>query len=60
MPVIAFEIKLRRLINMGVEVIPAGKDLYESGQIAQKMTKEKNGEYISQYYNVIRPRFNCC
>ena len=48
----ASEIKLRRLINMGVEVIPVGKDLYECGQIAQKMAKEINGEYISPYSNV--------
>ena len=51
-PVNASEIKLRRLINMGVEVIPVGKDLYECGQIAQKMAKEINGEYISPYSNV--------
>ena len=37
---------------MGVEVIPVGKDLYECGQIAQKMAKEINGAYISPYSNV--------
>ena len=50
-PVNASEIKLRRLINMGVEVIPVGKDLYECGEMAQKMAKEIKGAYISPYSN---------
>lgn len=48
-PVNASEIKLRRLINMGVEVIPVGKDLYECGEIAKKVAKEINGVYVSPY-----------
>ena len=59
-PVNASEIKLRRLINMGVEVISVGKDLQVCGQIAQKMTKEIKGEYISPSSNFIKPRFNFC
>lgn len=51
-PVNASEIKLRRLINMGVEVIPVGKDLYECGEIAKKVAKEINGAYISPYSNL--------
>ncbi len=39
-PVNASEIKLRRLINMGVEVIPVGKDVYECGEISKKVAKE--------------------
>lgn len=50
-PVNASEIKLRRLINMGVEVIPVGKDVYECGEIAKKVAKEINGVYISPYSN---------
>ena len=50
-PVNASEIKLRRLINFGVEVIPVGKDLYECGQNAIKIAKEINGAYISPYSN---------
>lgn len=48
-PVNASEIKLKRLINMGVEVIPVGKDLYECGEIAKKVAKEINGVYISPF-----------
>lgn len=51
-PVNASEIKLRRLINMGVEVIPIGKDLYECGEIAKRIAKEINGTYISPYSDV--------
>lgn len=32
----ASELKLRRLINMGAEVIPVGKDLYKCGENAKK------------------------
>ena len=51
-PVNASEIKLRRLVNMGVEVIPAGKDLFECAQIARKIANEAGHVYISPYSNV--------
>lgn len=45
----ASELKLRRLINMGAEVIPVGKDLYKCGENAKKVAKEIGGAYISPF-----------
>lgn len=45
----ASELKLRRLINMGAEVIPVGKDLYKCGENAKKVAKEIGGTYISPF-----------
>lgn len=48
-PVSASEIKLRRLISMGAEVIPAGKDVYEATQIAREVANDIEGEFISPF-----------
>jgi threonine dehydratase/cystathionine beta-lyase/cystathionine gamma-synthase len=48
-PANASELKLRRLINMGAEVVPVGRDLYESTQIAQKVASEVGGTFISPF-----------
>lgn len=48
----ASELKLRRLINMGVEVNPVGKDLYECGENAKKFAKDINGAYISPFSTI--------
>lgn len=45
----ASELKLRRLINMGAEVIPVGKDLYNCGENAKKVAKEIGGAYVSPF-----------
>lgn len=45
----ASELKLRRLINMGAEVIPVGKDLYKCGENAKKVAQEIGGAYISPF-----------
>lgn len=45
----ASELKLRRLINMGAEVIPVGKDLYKCGENAKKVAKEIGGAYVSPF-----------
>ena len=45
----ASELKLRRLINMGAEVNPVGKDLYKCGENAKKVAKEIGGAYVSPF-----------
>lgn len=45
----ASELKLRRLVNMGVEVLPIGKDLYTCGENAKKVAEEMKGFYISPF-----------
>ena len=45
----ASELKLRRLINMGAEVIPVGKDLYNCGENAKRVAKEIGGAYVSPF-----------
>lgn len=45
----ASELKLRRLINMGANVNPIGKDLYNCGEIAKNNAKKIGGKYISPY-----------
>lgn len=45
----ASELKLRRLINMGAEVILVGKDLYNCGENAKKVAREIGGAYVSPF-----------
>lgn len=45
----ASELKLRRLINMGAEVVPVGKDLYSCGENAKNVAKKIGGAYISPF-----------
>lgn len=45
----ASELKLRRLINMGAEVNPIGKDLYDCGKNAKKTAEKIDGAYISPF-----------
>ena len=48
-PVNASELKLRRLIHCGITVESAGKDLFESSNIARQQAKRENGVFISPF-----------
>ncbi|WP_165915123.1 pyridoxal-phosphate dependent enzyme [Rhizobium sp. PP-F2F-G48] len=48
-PAAASELKLRRLIGMGAEVVPAGRDLFESTQLAKAYATEIGGAFISPF-----------
>jgi threonine dehydratase len=48
-PANSSELKLRRLISMGAEVSPVGKDLYESTVIARKVAEDIESVFISPF-----------
>lgn len=48
-PAAASELKLRRLIGMGAEVIPVGRDLFEATQSAKAFASEIGGQFISPF-----------
>ena len=48
-PANASELKLRRLIGMGAEVVPVGRDLFEATKAAQAYAQEIGAAFISPY-----------
>lgn len=48
-PASASELKLRRLIGMGAEVVPVGRDLFEATKAAQAYANEVGAAFISPY-----------
>lgn len=48
-PASASELKLRRLIGMGAEVVPVGRDLFEATKAAQAYSNEVGAAFISPF-----------
>ena len=50
-PVNASELKVRRLLDFGIRVIPSGRDLFEATRYAMEEARQTGACYISGYAN---------